>query len=84
MPRYFTAEDGTEMAFQFVEEIEGCRRFKISIDGQTDRLMVLAKGGWNINYAYNTLEILLVWGMSHFEKLPLWTNSVEHIKGDKL
>ena len=86
MPRYFTAEDETEMTFQLVEEIEGCRRFKISVDNQTDRLMLLVKSECDrgIEDAYNTLEILLTWGMIHFKELPLWTNSVEHIKGDKL
>ena len=72
----FIAEDGTEMTFELVEEIEGCRRFKISVEGCLDRLMVLVDNNKGLEAAYNTLGIQLTWGMYHFESLPVYTNSI--------
>ena len=76
MNKKFIAGDGTEMTFEMVKEIEGCQRFKISVKGKPDRLMILVKDERGIQAAYNTLEIQLAWGISHFESLPIYTNSV--------
>jgi len=76
MGRRFTAEDKTEMTFELVEEIDGCRRFKISVKGHLDRLMVLVDNNKGLEASYNTLEIQLAWGINYFESLPVYTNSV--------
>ena len=41
--RHFTADDGTEMTFEMVEEIFGCQRFKIMVKGQPARSMILVE-----------------------------------------
>lgn len=71
----FTAEDGTQMTFEMVEEILDCQRFRIHVDGQEDRSMTLVNSD-TIDH-YKTLEILCAWGMGHFNRLPLWKDSVE-------
>jgi len=77
MFRQFKAADETEMTFKMVEEIDGCQRFKISVEGKADRLMILV--GSDTEAHYNTLELLLAWGIYHFETLPCWHDSVERI-----
>ena len=72
MPKQFTAEDGTKMAFEMVKKILGCQQFEITIEGQpppSPRSITLA--GLDTEAHYKTLEILLAWGMPHFERLPM-------------
>lgn len=76
----FIAEDNTEMTFEFVNEIFGCQRFKITVEGQPERLMVLS--GADTQSHYKTLEILLAWGMHHFNSLRLWEDFVEYHDAD--
>lgn len=72
MPRHFTAEDGTEMTFEMVEEIQGCQQFRITIESQPPphpRSITLVE--LDTEAHYKTLEILLAWGVPHFERLPI-------------
>ena len=70
MNHFFTAEDGTEMTFEMVKEIFGCQQFKVMVEGQADRSMIFV--GPDTKSHCKTLEILLAWGMIHFERLDLW------------
>lgn len=77
MKTSFIADDGTKMAFEFVEEILGCRRYKIVVEGQAARSIVLV--GSNTKAHYKIIKIYLAWGMYHFKRLKLWTDSIEQI-----
>ena len=70
--RVFVAEDGTEMTFEMVKEISGCQQFKITIESQPPPLpRSITLVGLDTEVHYDTLEILLAWGMAHFERLPI-------------
>jgi len=66
MAKKFTATDGTEMTFEMVEDIFGCQRFKITVEGHVDRAMTLV--GPDTEEHYKTLETLLAWGASHLDR----------------
>ncbi len=80
--RVFIAEDGTEMTIEMVEEGKELgnryKRFKVTVDGQAAREIVLAGAtSNNLEHNYGTIQILLAWGMSAFERLGLHTGSIE-------
>ena len=69
--RIFVAEDGTKMTFEMVKETLGCQQFKITIGSQPPPLpRSITLVGLDTEVHYKTLEILLTWGVSHFERLP--------------
>ena len=75
MPKQFTAEDGTEMTFEMVEEIQGnhlgpIQVYTIKVNGQDTKEVVLF--GTDTERHFKTLEVLLAWGMSHFNDLSTW------------
>ena len=72
MSRQFIAEDDTEMTFEMVKEILGCQQFKITIESQPPPLpRSITLVGVDTEAHYKTLEILLAWGIPHFERLPI-------------
>ncbi|KKM03613.1 hypothetical protein LCGC14_1772740 [marine sediment metagenome] len=80
--RRFVAEDGTEMTIEMVEEGEELfhrfKRFRVTVNGQAAREIVLAGATTNnLDHNYGTIQICLKWGMSDFERLSLCTGSVE-------
>ena len=74
MNSQFTAEDGTEMTFELVDDSYGCQQFKVSAPGQIARTTTLV--GANTEQHYKTLCTLLAWGIPHLERLEEY-NSVE-------